>query len=252
MDIDMSGVKGLLVAGGTGSRLRPFTNYTHKTLLPLFNRPVIDYALKTIRQAGISEITIIANEHIGQIAKHLGSGEEGEKIHYVIEDEAKGVANALRLARPYIEGSRVMLYFADNITSWDFSDDVGKFEESENAPGAVLLAREVEDPGSFGVCMMDEEGRVIDIVEKPEIPPSNLAIGGIYLFDERFWEYLDEETNGGDEGFSISKITGRYVKQGEAEIRNFGEGTWVDCGTPKNLMKASLMAMDGVITAEKE
>lgn len=248
----MSGVKGLLVAGGTGSRLSPFTEYTHKTLLPLFDRPVIDYALKTIRQAGISEITIIANEHIGQIAKHLGSGKEGEKIHFVIEDEAMGVANALRLARPYIEGSRLMLYFADNITSCDFSDDVAKFEEAENAPGAVLLAREVDDPGSFGVCMMDEEGSVIDIVEKPKIPPSNLAIGGIYLFDERFWEYLDEETNGGDEGFSISKITRRYVIQGDAEIRNFGEGTWIDCGTPENLMKASLMAMDGVITAEKE
>lgn len=248
----MGRVRGLLVAGGTGSRLRPFTNYTHKTLLPLFNRPVIDYALKTMREAGITEITIIANEHIGQIAKHLGPGEKGEKIHYVVEDEAKGVANALRLARPYLEGSRIMLYFSDNITTWNFSDDVGKFQKSESAPGAVLLAREVEDPGAFGVCRMDEEGDVIDIVEKPENPPSNLAIGGIYLFDERFWEYLDSETTDGDGGFSISSITRRYVKQGDAVIRNFGEGTWVDCGTPENLMKAGIMAMEGIIGAKLE
>ena len=115
----MSIVKGLLVAGGSGTRLSPFTNYTHKTLLPIYDRPVIDYAMKTMRQAGITEITIIANRHIGQIAKHLGSGEEGEKIHYVIEDKPEGVANALRLGRPYIEGNRMMLYFSDNITSWN-------------------------------------------------------------------------------------------------------------------------------------
>ena len=96
----MGSVKGVLVAGGSGSRLLPFTRFTHKTLLPIFDRPVIDYALKTMRESGITEITIIANEHIGQIAKHLGGGEPNEKIHFVIEEDPKGVENALALARP--------------------------------------------------------------------------------------------------------------------------------------------------------
>ena len=243
-------VKGILVAGGRGSRLRPYTKYTHKTLLPLFENPVIDYALKTMRQAGISEITIIANEHIGQIAKHLGSGIEGEKIHYVIEEEALGVANALQLARPYVEGSRIMLYFSDNITTWDFSDDVGRFEESESPPGSVLLAREVDDPGSFGVCEVDESGNVVDIIEKPDFPPTNLAIGGIYLFDERFWEFLDSEISEGNNNFSISKITRKYVHLGAASIRNIGSGTWIDCGTPESLLNASMMALNGEISAD--
>ena len=241
-------VKGVLLAGGTGSRLLPFTNYTHKTLLPIFDKPVIDYALKTMRQAGISEITIIANEHIGQIAKHLGSGQEGEKIHYVIEEEARGVANALRLARPYVEGCSIMLYFSDNITTLNFSTDVKEFQRNNENIGAVLLAREVDDPSSFGVCEMDKEGNVVDVLEKPKRPPSNLAIGGIYLFDEKFWEFLDLETEKGDRDFSISNITRRYIQNGEAEIRNIGQGTWIDCGTPESLLKASMMALDGEIT----
>tara|TARA_B100000029_G_C17598854_1_gene965101 strand:+ start:2219 stop:2968 length:750 start_codon:yes stop_codon:yes gene_type:complete len=240
-------IKGVLVAGGTGSRLLPFTRYTHKTLLPLFDRPVIDYALDTMRGAGISDITIIANEHIGQIASHLGKSTKNERIHYVLEEEALGVANALRLARPYVEGHRIMLYFSDNITTWDFERDANEFSFSESNPGAVLLAREVEEPRQFGVCVIGKGGEVVDILEKPEEPPSNLAIGGIYLFDENFWVHFDSETEGGDSGFSISNITRRYVRAGKSLIRNVGEGTWIDCGTPENLLKASNMAALGKI-----
>ena len=240
-------VKGILVAGGSGSRLYPFTKYTHKTLLPIFNRPVIDYALGTMRKAGIDEVTIVANEHIGQISKHLGSLVDGEKIHYVIEEEPKGVANAINLARPYNEGSRIMLYFSDNITTWDFSGDVSDFCSTEDSPGAVLLAREVDEPEMFGVCEIGEGGRIIDIVEKPDSPPSNLAIGGIYLFDEEFWDFLDEEIEQRGQDFSISGITRRYVRNGNAKIRNVGEGTWIDCGTPDGLLRASNLAFEGKI-----
>ena len=243
-------VKGILVAGGSGSRLLPFTKYTHKTLLPLFDRPVIDYALATMRGAGIADITIIANEHIGQIAKHLGVGGAGERIHYVIEDKPQGVANALNLARPHVEGCRLMLYFSDNITTWDFSNDAHNFRSASEFPGAVLLAREVEDPGAFGVCELDSRGVVVDIIEKPDDPPSNLAVGGIYLFDEKFWSYLDEETVASGNGFSISDVTRRYVKDGSAVIRNLGEDTWIDCGTPHGLLRASNMASEGIISAD--
>ena len=166
-------LKAVLVAGGAGTRLSPFTNYTHKTLLPLFDRPVIDYALATIRKSGIKDITIIANEKIGQIANHIGMGREGEKIHYVIEHAPKGVASAINLARPYVEGSRILLYFSDNITTWDFHDDCERFRSSVSKPGAVLLARQVENPQDFGVCVMGDEGSIIDIVEKPKDPPSD-------------------------------------------------------------------------------
>ena len=109
-------VKAILVAGGHGSRLYPFTKYSQKTLLPLHNRPVIDYALGTIRRSGIKDITIISNQFIGQIAKHVGSGLPGERIHYVLEESPKGVSHALDLARPHNEDCRLLIYFSDNIT----------------------------------------------------------------------------------------------------------------------------------------
>ena len=238
-------VKAILVAGGYGSRLHPFTHYTQKTLLPLYNRPVIDYALGTIRRAGIKDITIISNRFVDQIASHVGQGLPGERIHYVIEEEPLGVAHALNLARPYNENARLMVYFSDNITTVEFGQYVAKFSAAAAPPGCLLIAREETHLEAFGVAVMDEEGTICDIVEKPANPPSNLAIGGIYLFDERFWDFLDSATSQQGDAFSISDITRVYVKQGEAEVVSVGEETWVDCGTPDSLLQASTMAKDG-------
>ena len=238
-------VKAILVAGGYGSRLHPFTHYTQKTLLPLYNRPVIDYALGTIRRAGIKDITIISNRFVDQIASHVGQGLPGERIHYVIEEEPLGVAHALNLARPYNENARLMVYFSDNITTVEFGQHVAKFSAADAPPGCLLIAREETHLEAFGVAVMDEEGTICDIVEKPANPPSNLAIGGIYMFDERFWDFLDSAIAQQGDAFSISDITRVYVKQGEAEVISVGEETWVDCGTPDSLLQASTMAKDG-------
>ena len=238
-------VKAILVAGGHGSRLAPFTRYTQKTLLPIHDRPVIDYALGTIRRAGIQDITIIANRFIGQIAQHVGTGLPGERIHYVMEEEPLGVAHALGLARPHNENTRLLIYFSDNITTVELADHVAAFEGAVEPPGAILLSREESDPRAFGVAVLDKAGQVVDIVEKPEDPPSNLAIGGIYLYDERFWGFMDEAVSGKGEGFSISDINRMYVERRAAALLNVGAETWVDCGTPATLLQASMMAKDG-------
>lgn len=238
-------VRAILVAGGYGSRLHPFTHYTQKTLLPLYNRPVIDYALGTIRRAGIKDITIISNRFVDQIASHVGQGLPGERIHYVIEEEPLGVAHALNLARPYNENARLMVYFSDNITTVEFGQYVAKFSAADAPPGCLLIAREETHLEAFGVAVMNENGTICDIVEKPANPPSNLAIGGIYLFDERFWNFLDTATAQQGDAFSISDITRVYVQQGDAEVVSVGEETWVDCGTPDSLLQASTMAKDG-------
>lgn len=238
-------VKAILVAGGHGSRLYPFTKYTQKTLLPLHERPVIDYALGTIRRAGIKDITIISNQFIGQIAKHVGAGFPGESIHYVMEEEPEGVAEALSLARPHNENCRLLIYFSDNITTMELDEAVSHFNQAESNPGCTLLAREEANPQAFGVAVIDPDGTVRDIVEKPENPPSNLAIGGIYLYDERFWQFLDEGVSEKGSGFSISDVNRRYVMEGSAKLLTVGEETWVDCGTPDALLQASIMARDG-------
>ena len=238
-------VKAILVAGGHGSRLAPFTRYTQKTLLPIHERPVIDYALGTIRRAGIKDITIIANRFIGQIAQHVGTGLPGERIHYVLEEEPRGVAYALGLARPHNEDTRLLVYFSDNITTVELEDHVSMFREATAPPGAVLLAREEADPRAFGVAVLGEDGSVVDIVEKPEVPPSNLAIGGIYLYDERFWTFMDEAVAAKGDAFSISDINRKYVEKRATTLLNVGEETWIDCGTPATLLQASIMAKEG-------
>ena len=243
-------MKAILVAGGHGSRMLPFTRYTHKTLLPLYKRPVIDYALATIRRAGISDITIIGNQFIGQIAQHVGTGLPGETIHYVIEEEPLGVHHALNLARPHVEGSRVLLYFSDNITTIELTDAVQRFIESDEAPGCALIGRIVDDPERFGIAVFDNNHNLVDIVEKPENPPSSFAIGGIYLYDETFWSRLDSVIEEKGSEMSISDINRSYVKEGSASIIESENSLWIDCGTPDALVEASNLAEKGVLSPE--
>ena len=243
-------MKAILVAGGHGSRMLPFTRYTHKTLLPLHKRPVIDYALATIRRSGISDITIIGNQFIGQIAQHVGTGLPGETIHYVIEEEPLGVHHALNLARPHVEGSRILLYFSDNITTIELTDAVKHFIDSKSPPGCALIGRVVDDPERFGIAVFDENKNLVDIVEKPENPPSSFAIGGIYLYDERFWQFLDDCVEQNIEDLSITDINRIYVKEGSVKMLNVGEETWVDCGTPESLLQAGIMAKEGKLNPE--
>ena len=211
------------------------TKFTHKTLLPLSGRPIIDYVLSTIRQAGISDITIIGNRFIDKIRKHVG-----DDVNYVLELEPRGVANALQLARDGNEGTPLLIWFSDNITNINLNQDVKEFSS-----GAILLTREVENPSEFGIAVIDN-GEIIDVVEKPSNDIGNLAIGGIYIFDEKFWSRLDLVQNKSD--FSISDVTKQYLSEGDVKIISVGENTWIDCGTPSNLNRAAKMVELGMFT----
>ena len=232
-------MKAIVVAGGHGSRLYPLTNFTHKTLLPLCGRPIIDYVLSTIRHAGINDITIIGNKFIDKIREHVGP-----EVKYVLEEEPLGVAAALQLAREGNENCPLLIWFSDNITNIDLKRDVDEFTK-----GAILLTREVEVPSDFGIAILDGDA-VVDVVEKPKNPPGNLAIGGIYIFDERFWERLDSVQDSPE--FSISDVTRQYLVGGDAKVISVGENTWIDCGTPENLQRAARMVQDGLFSIRGE
>ena len=232
-------MKAIVVAGGHGSRLYPLTNFTHKTLLPLCGRPIIDYVLSTIRHAGINDITIVGNKFIDKIREHVGS-----EVKYVLEEEPLGVAAALQLAREGNENCPLLIWFSDNITNIDLKRDVDEFTK-----GAILLTREVEIPSDFGIAILDGDA-VVDVVEKPKNPPGNLAIGGIYIFDERFWERLDSVQDSPE--FSISDVTRQYLVGGDAKVISVGENTWIDCGTPENLQRAARMVQDGLFSIRGE
>ena len=162
-----------------------------------------------------------------------------------MEEEPQGVAQALQLARPHNEDCRLMIYFSDNITTVEFHELIQEFNQATVPPGCLLLAREEENPQAFGVAVLDGDGKIIDVVEKPENPPSNLAIGGIYLFDETFWDKLDVAVQKKGDAFSISDINRAYIAEGKANFISVGAETWIDCGTPETLLQASIMAKDG-------
>ena len=227
-------MKAIVVAGGHGSRLYPMTKFTHKTLLPLSGRPIIDYVLSTIRSSGITDITIIGNKFIDKIREHVG-----DDVNYVLELEPKGVANALRLARDGNEGTPLLIWFSDNITNIDLTQDMKEFSS-----GAILLTREVDNPSDFGIAVVDSGGEIVDVVEKPSNDIGNLAIGGIYIFDETFWSRLDLVQN--KDNFSISDITKQYLSERNVKIISVGENTWIDCGTPSSLSRAAKMVELGM------
>ena len=226
-------MKAIIVAGGHGSRLFPMTKFTHKTLLPLNGKPIIDYALQTITNAGITDITIIGNKFIDKIRQHVG-----EKASYVLEEEPRGVAAALQLARAGNQNCNLLIWFSDNITNIDLRNEVDLFTS-----GAILLTREVRNPSEFGIAVQ-KNGEIVDVIEKPSEFVGNLAIGGIYIFDETFWQRLDSVQ--GDQNFSISDVTRQYLKEGIAKIINVGDNTWIDCGTPEGLVRAGKMVESGV------
>ena len=226
-------MKAIIVAGGHGSRLFPMTKFTHKTLLPLNGKPIIDYALQTITNAGITDITIIGNKFIDKIRQHVG-----EKASYVLEEEPRGVAAALQLARAGNQNCNLLIWFSDNITNIDLRNEVDSFTS-----GAILLTREVGNPSECGIAVQ-KNGEIVDVIEKPSEFVGNLAIGGIYIFDETFWQRLDSVQ--GDQNFSISDVTRQYLKEGVAKIINVGDNTWIDCGTPEGLVRAGKMVESGV------
>ena len=226
-------MKAIIVAGGHGSRLFPMTKFTHKTLLPLNGKPIIDYALQTITNAGITDITIIGNKFIDKIRQHVG-----EKASYVLEEEPRGVAAALQLARAGNQNCNLLIWFSDNITNIDLRNEVDSFTS-----GAILLTREVGNPSEFGIAVQ-KNGEIVDVIEKPSEFVGNLAIGGIYIFDETFWQRLDSVQ--GEQNFSISDVTRQYLKEGIAKIINVGDNTWIDCGTPEGLVRAGKMVESGV------
>lgn len=179
-------VKAILIAGGHGSRLYPFTNYVQKTMLPLYERPVIDYALGTIRRAGIKDITIVSNQFIGQITRHVGQGLEGERIHYVIEEEPRGVAEALKLARPYNDQVRLLIYFSDNITTMELKEIVADFSNAETPPGCILMAKKKNIQKPLALVLSMEMGMWLISLRSPKTLPQILLLVGFIFSTNGF------------------------------------------------------------------
>ena len=227
-------MKGVVLAGGEGTRLSPCTRVTNKHLLPIYDKPMIYYPLYSLINAGIKDIMIVSGKgHAGHFLELLGSGQQfGVKISYAVQEKAGGIAQALSLTEDFSDGSNVMVLLGDNIFDYNFKDVVSKFNG-----GAQIFLKEVEHANRFGVASI-KDGRVINIEEKPQFPRSNLAVTGAYTYDKEVYSIIKTLKPSERGELEITDVNNEYIKKGilKAVILN---GFWSDAGTFKSLFLAS-------------
>lgn len=230
-------VRGVVLAGGTGSRLFPLTKVTNKHLLPVGDKPMIFHPIEKLVEAGITDIMIISGtEHLGDVVRLLGSGKDfGSRFTYRVQDEAGGIAQALDLTKDFCEGHKLVVILGDNIFESSLSDHVAAFREQEQ--GARLLLKKVHDPERYGVPTLDGD-KIVKIVEKPSNPDSNYAVTGIYMFDDSVFEVIKTCVPSGRGELEISDVNDAYVQKGQCEY-DVIEGWWTDAGTFESLRFAN-------------
>ncbi len=243
-------MKGIILAGGTGSRLYPCTKVTNKHLLPVYNKPMIYYPLKTLVDAGIKEILIVSGPgHAGDFVNLLGSGKEfGIKLSYEIQDDAGGIAQALGLAENFAENDSVIVILGDNIFEDDMKDYMQEFE-SQNG-GARIFLKEVglKAARRFGVAMIDGN-KIKYVEEKPQNPKSDLAMTGIYMFDNKIFGIIKTLKPSARGEFEITDAIDYYVRQGNC-FYSFIKGYWSDAGTFESLNRASNLVRTKEVSEE--
>jgi len=231
-------MKGIILAGGLGSRLSPCTKVTNKHLLPVFNKPMIYYPILTMVNAGLRDIMIVTGEnYAGDFLRILGNGKEfGLKdISYTYQVGEGGIADALKLAENFAEGEKVFVVLGDNILEDDITEDIKTFEKQES--GARIFLKEVPDPERFGVAEI-RDGRVVDIREKPKNPKSNFAVCGLYLYDNSVFEIIKTLKPSGRGELEITDVNNVFIER-ENMTYSVLDGWWTDAGTFESLLKAS-------------
>jgi glucose-1-phosphate thymidylyltransferase len=226
-------MKGVILAGGSGTRLHPLTRITNKHLLPIYDRPMVTYAIEALVGAGVTELMLVTGgTHAGEFFRLLGNGHEWgiDRLFYAYQEKPGGIAEALGLTERYVERAQVVVMLADNVLESSLRGPVDNFRAQEHG-ARILLARE-DDPAHLrhlGVPELDGDGRVQRIVEKPERPPSAFAVTGIYFYDETVWDVLPTLQPSGRGELEITDVNNWYVERGEMEY-DVLDGFWGDAG----------------------
>ncbi|MEN2983913.1 MAG: sugar phosphate nucleotidyltransferase [Dictyoglomaceae bacterium] len=238
-------MKGIILAGGTGSRLRPLTNVTNKHLLPVGKYPMIFYPIYKLKKAGIYEILIVTGrEHMGDVIELLGSGRDfGVEFTYKVQDEAGGIAQALGLGRHFVGNDRCVVILGDNIFEDDITPYVERYKKQER--GAKILLKEVPDPQRFGVPEI-KDGKIIKIEEKPKEPKSRYAVTGIYMYDSEVFEIIKTLKPSARGELEITDVNNAYLERGTLTY-DILKGWWTDAGTPESLFRANHLTQDIIL-----
>ena len=244
-------MKGIVLAGGIGSRLYPLTRVTNKHLLPVYDKPMIFYPLQTLVDAGIRDILIVTGgQNAGDFLRLLQNGKEFglQQLSFAYQEGEGGIADALRLAEPWAKGDKICVVLGDNIIESDVRDAASSFDQQDK--GAMVMLKEVPDPERFGVPVI-ENGCIVRIEEKPKKPLSSYAVIGIYFYDGTVFDRIRGLKPSGRGEYEITDINNSYIAEGTLR-HTLLEGWWTDAGTFESLWHASNMVREKVLRSAQE
>ena len=229
-------MKGVVLAGGLGTRLYPLTHATNKHLLPVYDRPMIYYPIQTLVAAGIHEVIVVTGgPHAGHFLSVLKNGHSLGLTHleYAYQEKEGGIAEALSLCEDFADGESIGVILGDNTTDADIGPAVRSFER-----GARLFLKQVSDPERFGVPVFDSAGKIVAVEEKPPNPKSNYAVTGLYIYDNKVFDYIRECRPSGRGELEITDVNNLYIRNGELDSIEL-EGFWSDAGTFESLYRTN-------------
>lgn len=238
-------MKGLILSGGKGTRLRPFTYTQAKQLIPVANKPVLVRVIENIREAGIFDIGVVVGDTRAEIQKALGDGSQwGVNITYIPQDSPDGLAHAVKISQGFLGDDRFVMFLGDNVIQGGISRLIRDFSQSDWNSQIVL--KEVENPTSYGVAKLRDDGSIEQLVEKPKVPPSNLALVGIYMFDAHVFEAVHAIKPSARGEYEITDAIQWMIDQGYRVFPYVHKGWWVDTGKAPDMLEANSLVLEEI------
>jgi len=237
-------MKGLILSGGFGTRLRPLTYSQQKQLIPVANKPILFYVIEDLIEAGIKDICIIVGPNKNQVIETVNSIFWDADIKFIEQSQPLGIAHAIKISRDFLDGDSFIMYLGDNILKEGVVDHVKDFQNSD-CDGSILLTN-VENPKDFGIAVLNENDEVVKVIEKPQNPPSNLAVIGVYLFESKILDAVDELKPSSRGQLEITDAIQWLIDNGHTVKSSFVNHWWKDTGKPEDILHANRLILDDI------